>query len=347
VLVAPDGVLTALPFAALPGRQPSSFLVEQVAIGHLTSGRQLLEQALDPGRPAEGLLAAGGLPYGSAVDGRALAALPGMAKLGELPGTRLEVARVERAFRRRHPHEPVTLLTGPGIDAARLQRELVAGPGRRPYRFVHLATHGFFEELPAPASVPFLSETSWTKSSSLVRSPMLQSGLALAGANREPSKALLTAEEVSDLDLRGAELIVLSACETALGKVESGEGVLGLQRGFHEAGARTLALSLWNVSDAATSVLMEELYLNLWEKKMPLLQALRQAQLTLLRNPARVEERRQELHAELSKSQVSAELLQQRGLGRKAFKPQADPEQPSERAHPALWAAFILSGAMQ
>jgi CHAT domain-containing protein len=86
-----------------------------------------------------------------------------------------------------------------------------------------------------------------------VRNPMLLSGLVLAGANRDPGKAVLTAEEVAGLDLRGAELVVLSACDTGLGMEAAGEGVFGLQRSFHEAGARALAVSLWSVSDAATS----------------------------------------------------------------------------------------------
>jgi CHAT domain-containing protein len=90
-------------------------------------------------------------------------------------------------------------------------------------------------------------------------------------------------------------LVVLSACDTSLGKLTATEGVLGLQRGFHEAGVRTLAASLWSVSDAATSVLMEEFYTNLWQKRLTRLAALRQAQLTVLRDPGRVEARAEQL----------------------------------------------------
>src|SRR5262249_4940214 len=69
---------------------------------------------------------------------------------------------------------------------------------------------------------------------------------------------LLTAEEVAALDLRGTEMVVLWACETGLGNLARGEGVLGLQRAFQAAGARSVVASLWRVSDPATSVLMEE-----------------------------------------------------------------------------------------
>jgi CHAT domain-containing protein len=337
VLLAPDGALTALPFAALPGTKPGSYLLEEIAVGYVTSGRQLLELAIDPGRRADGLLAVGGLPYGPAPDAATLAALPGKAALGELPGTRLEVERLERAFRRARPGERVTLLTGAAVDAGRLQRELPAGRGRPGYRYLHLATHGFFE--PPPENVvlrPLPGDPLGPEYRTFDRNPMLLSGLVLAGANRDPAKAVLTAEEVSGLDLRGAELVVLSACQTGLGKVTGTEGVLGLQRGFHEAGARALAVSLWNVSDAATSVLMEEFYHHLWEGKAPTkLEALRRAQLAVLRDPARVERRRQELRDALAKRGVAEGVLETRGLGQKAGKPEVDPDGGARRSHPA------------
>ena len=85
---------------------------------------------------------------------------------------------------------------------------------------------------------------------------------------------ILTAEEVQALDLRGCELVVLSACETGRGALESGQGVLGLQRAFQSAGTRAVVSSLWKVDDAATVVLMTRFHRNLWEKKMHKLEAL-------------------------------------------------------------------------
>jgi CHAT domain-containing protein len=95
---------------------------------------------------------------------------------------------------------------------------------------------------------------------------LLLSGLALAGANRRESApddgedGILTAEEVASLDLSGVEWAVLSACETGIGQVQAGEGVLGLRRAFEVAGARTLILSLWPVEDAAAREWMRGLY---------------------------------------------------------------------------------------
>ncbi|MFO0868267.1 MAG: CHAT domain-containing protein [Pirellulales bacterium] len=104
--------------------------------------------------------------------------------------------------------------------------------------------------------------------------PDLFAGLALAGANR-PARAaaeedataddgLLTAAEVAASDLRGTQLVVLSACDTGLGRMSPGEGFFGLQRSFHVAGARSVVASLWQVDDAATRALMVESYRNLW-----------------------------------------------------------------------------------
>ena len=109
----------------------------------------------------------------------------------------------------------------------------------------------------------------------------------LAGANVGPASAdddgLLTALEVSSLDLSRVDLAVLSACETNLGKVLEGEGVLGLQRAFQAAGVKTTITSYWQVADEPTRVLMERFYGNLWAKKQPALSALREAQLWMLK----------------------------------------------------------------
>ena len=111
--------------------------------------------------------------------------------------------------------------------------------------------------------------------------PMLRSGLVFAG---EGDDARLTAEEVALLDLRGTELVVLSACETALGDRTLGEGVHGLQRGFAVAGAQSVVMTLWAVPDAVTSQLMAGFYRRLLRRRDPLtpVAALREAQLELL-----------------------------------------------------------------
>ena len=107
--------------------------------------------------------------------------------------------------------------------------------------------------------------------------PDLLSGLVLAGANRPVEEGqedgILTALEVSELDLSKVDLATLSACETGLGQSAGGEGLLGLQRAFQLAGAKTTVASLWQVPDRATQALMSRFYENLWRRRMPKLEA--------------------------------------------------------------------------
>jgi tetratricopeptide (TPR) repeat protein len=140
-------------------------------------------------------------------------------------------------------------------------------------RILHLATHGFFLENqvdePPEARGLGLIGGEGRLLGPLPENPLLRAGLALAGANtwleggtppEEAEDGLLTAEDVSGLDLLTTELVVLSACQTGLGEVKTGEGVFGLQRAFTLAGARTLVMSLWSVPDEPTRELMEDFY---------------------------------------------------------------------------------------
>jgi CHAT domain-containing protein len=165
-------------------------------------------------------------------------------------------------------------------------------------RILYLATHGFF--LPdqnrssgrrGPALEPLADPLVGADrlSGPLPENAMLRSGLALAGANTwlrsgnppdEAEDGLLTAEDVSGLDLLATELVVLSACETGLGQIHVGEGVFGLRRAFVLAGAKTLIMSLWKVPDEQTRELMVSFYQHLMEGKGRA-QALRQAQLAM------------------------------------------------------------------
>ena len=119
--------------------------------------------------------------------------------------------------------------------------------------------------------------------------PLLRSGLVLAGVNtwhatghfhEQAEDGLLTAEDVSGLDLLATELVVLSACETGLGEVRTGEGVFGLQRAFVLAGAKTLVMSLWSVPDEQTRALMEDFYRRI-HAGQPRAEALRAAQMAI------------------------------------------------------------------
>jgi CHAT domain-containing protein len=152
VLIAPDGPLWLLSFAALPGNKPNAVLLEEFAIGYLTSGRQLLDQSAEERLAGMGLLVLGGLDYGEGKGGGAIPAeqrdlVPaGRFKWPPLPGTRLEARRVQTSFCKAFPKARACLLEGAKGDRSALLREFdPSGRGNR-WRYVHLATHGFFDE---------------------------------------------------------------------------------------------------------------------------------------------------------------------------------------------------------
>jgi CHAT domain-containing protein len=150
-------------------------------------------------------------------------------------------------------------------------------------RLLHIATHGFFltdEQLTATAAAQ-------GHKANLDVDPMLRSGLFFAGADRARAgdasvagadDGVLTAYEASQLNLVGTELVVLSACETGLGKELNSDGVFGLRRGLQVAGAESVMMSMWSVPDRETQELMALFYAK-WLKGLDKPEALRQAQL--------------------------------------------------------------------
>jgi CHAT domain-containing protein len=154
---------------------------------------------------------------------------------------------------------------------------------------LHLATHGFFLENQVPTNQSNPVEQMERLTGIGLENPMLRSGLALAGANTwlrngvlppEVEDGILTAEDVAGLDLSNTDLTVLSACETGLGDIQTGEGVFGLRRAFMLAGTKALIMSLWSVPDKETQQLMESFY-KLAIQGKPYAEAMREAQLNL------------------------------------------------------------------
>lgn len=204
---------------------------------------------------------------------------------GPLRQTRYEVedagAQYEEAFGR----EPVLL----GRGAATKSALFAAAPKAR---FLHVATHGWFASESFRSQLDSLGESSGRDAFARAEqtlagfAPETLCGLALAGANRGKDAlgrvpGILTAEELSSLDLRGCELAVLSACETNVGIRRAGQGIQSLQTALHAAGARTAITSLWKVDDAATRRLFELFYTKLWQERLGKADALWQAKMAL------------------------------------------------------------------
>jgi CHAT domain-containing protein/tetratricopeptide (TPR) repeat protein len=280
VFIAPDGGLNIVSFAGLVA-EDGTYLVEKQPIHYLSSGRDLM-RLKEEVRAGTGLFAVGdpdydappaarlSSPEGASTDSLAqsvystnrnirtsCAELRGIT-LNPLPGTKREVEQIAKNWKT--TAEPTTVYLGNTASEEKLKKE---APGNR---VIHLATHGYFLEgkcQPSPSHRGLEYEIGYVG-----ENPLLLSGLFLAGANLHGEGAddvgaedgILTAEEVTAMNLDGTDLVVLSACETGLGEVKDGEGVYGLRRAFQMAGARTVVSALWPVSDKATAEMMSRLY---------------------------------------------------------------------------------------
>jgi CHAT domain-containing protein len=290
VVILPEGRLTLLPWAALPGKKPGTLLLDSHAIGTASHGQHLVELLTRKTKPEGNLLLVGGVDYGARPQQGMT--MPDRRQWRPLPAT---VAEIEAIAGLWQGQGKPAVLTGKAAGELALRRVL---PGAR---FAHLATHGFFADDSYRTALKhqtgqeqlFAGGAGGSQAHATVtaRNPLILSGIVLSGANLPPQTdreglpmgedGILTAEEVASLRLERTELVVLSACETGIGTEVPSEGVFGLQRAFALAGARTTVASLWEVGDDATRALMLEFYQNLWQRKMSKLKALCEAQRTL------------------------------------------------------------------
>lgn len=297
LIIAPDGDLAKLPFEVLPldgGRK----LIDEYCISYLGTARDILR-------------------FGQASTRQSSTPVVIADPDFDLIGEDQHYAQTEHSTFSRHSRElnqacdPFPRLAGTRVEGEQIGDILGVLPwfggealeaklkAYRSPRILHIATHGFFleDQQPdpnkdmqefGPMGFKGFAETGVVAGTGL-ENPLLRSGLALAGANtwlkggnlpEDAEDGLLTAEDVTGLDLLDTDLVVLSACETGLGEVHVGEGVFGLRRSFVIAGAKTLVMSLWKVPDQQTQELMVDFYQRLL-KGEGRAEALRNAQLTL------------------------------------------------------------------
>jgi CHAT domain-containing protein/Tfp pilus assembly protein PilF len=280
--LSPDSVLWIVPWAALP-LDDGAYAIERFDLRFVVTGRDLVSEPAtfdlsrpimiaDPNydlSPQEVQTATQTLFKQRTPAGAVRATAAGSLKLGSagrLPGTKAEAAAV-RPLLESYAGNPAILYS----DQYAL--EAVFKVLRQPKVMV-ISTHGFFQSDEADAGQ--------------VRNPLIRCGLLLAGCN-QPAVAsggagedgILTGMEIIGTDLRGTELVVLSACETGLGEVRNGEGVSGLRQAFQLAGARTVISTLWQIPDRETAQLMTAFFEDLAASRDPGA-SLRNAQLRMI-----------------------------------------------------------------
>ena len=280
IIISPDGELNFISFATLLTKD-KQFLAEKYDVQYGASGRDLLrEPKLASDSSPAIVFAAPDFNLSSSqtvADGTSKTSI-GVMRGNEktyiedlnfppLEGTETERAKLTRIF---VDWRTETISLG-GKDATKEALFRIHSP-----YILHLATHGFFasedeSDTRATELQPVSFQTSVFKSK-FFNNPMHRSGLALAGAqatlrawkrNEVPpveNDGILTAEDVSTLDLQGTWLVTLSACDTASGEARAGEGVMGLRRGFIQAGAQNLLMTLWPISDEVTVQIMSDFY---------------------------------------------------------------------------------------
>ena len=290
VYYSPSGLLHKVAFNALPAE--GSRLADKYDLNLVSSTREVVHarKQTAPGLPAAAAVY-GGLEYntplaqmqtlartyrsgGSAPvfsgSGQLASALPADRTRGggswvELPATRQEARNIQGYLTGRRIEN--TLYQ----DSFGSEESFKALDGKK-VALIHVATHGFFlADLPQSREARDFDQPSrggFRAAAAVAANPLLRSGLVLSGGNHawtgEPVEGvedgILTADEIARLNLLGARLVVLSACQTGLGDVNNSEGVFGLQRAFKLAGVETLIMSLWEVDDAATAKLMDTFY---------------------------------------------------------------------------------------
>jgi CHAT domain-containing protein/tetratricopeptide (TPR) repeat protein len=299
-LISPDASLWLVPWAALP-LADGRYAIERHTLSYVISGRDLVAARPDAPRTPPLVFADPDFDLKARDGGNASPLVRGLPsgrqlpRFERLPGTAAEARALGPLLRRYASSEPVVHT---GVQAL----EGTFKAARRP-RLLVLSTHGFFLEDQGDAAAP-LAGGRGDRGLALVprqkpsptgggvrvyENPLLRCGLALAGANRREEvltgaeDGILTGLEIVGTDLRGCELVVLSACETGRGQVNVGEGVAGLRQAFQLAGARSVVATLWQIPDRETTQLMTAFFTHLAAGKGKA-EALRRAQLEIIKH---------------------------------------------------------------
>ena len=272
IYFSPSGLLNQIPFSAL-GKKDFPILANQYEMIQLSSTSNLIEDQnmLD----TDDTLLIGGINYNYEstmiyTDSTKRNTTNSILKIARgargidttwtrLPGTLNEITSIEELFKKSNK------TTSVWTNNTATETKFKSLNGNSP-SVIHIATHGFFFENPETNTNNTEGQTIYKVS----EDPLMRSGLIFSGANyawkhgRNPNEeeddGILTALEISNLDLSNTDLVVLSACETGLGDIDGSEGVYGLQRAFKMAGVDYIIMSLWEVPDTETAEFMNLFY---------------------------------------------------------------------------------------
>jgi CHAT domain-containing protein/Tfp pilus assembly protein PilF len=305
IFISPDGDLSLLPFEIILNTD-DKFLIEDYTFNYLSAGRDILGfgETIEESNKS---LIIGNPDFNMNSDQKKTT----IKKLELKTHDKNRVTKRSKDFQRNSKWPPLpgtqnevqTIYNLIGKDKAELftdkkaMEEVLLNWGAP--KILHLATHGFFlKNEPIDFKINTAIDRGFSPQGDNdqiispspaymnIENPLLRSGIVLAGANKISitvedtiSDGIVTSEEILGMNLRGTEMVVLSACDTGLGEVRNGEGVFGLRRAFTQAGAKSLVMSMWKVPDKETKELMVTFYSNIYKKGMNRSQALRQATL--------------------------------------------------------------------
>jgi len=277
IYYSPAGKLNQIAFAAIP-IDTAKTLTDKYDLRQVTSTKEILKKRT-PDNEIKSAALFGGIKYeikdslelksALSLANPDIATRSGGIEQGnsggfkELPGSKREVEGIRTVLN----DKGISIRIYDSIQANEKNFKELSGKRKD---IIHIATHGFY--IPKTDAdregLKYLFFGRENKSV-VVENPLLRSGLALAGANKawrgdtvpdNCENGLLTSYEISQMNLFGTKLVVLSACGTGLGDINGSQGVYGLQRAFKIAGVETIIMSLWKVPDEATSKLMQLFY---------------------------------------------------------------------------------------
>jgi len=260
LIISPDGALRLLPFEALFDKKNDKYFIEEKEIRYIPSGKELVRlykySKNKVSKTKKSAVIFDNPNFNTKIASASkeqIAITPNTSRSGiikslfrmrfsPLPGTKAEAKAIEATLKKN------TVSEYQKENATESNLLKVKEP-----RILHIATHGFFIN------------------DNTIPNPMLKSGIALAGANasviKGKSDGIVTALKLSGLDLKGTDLVVLSACQTGVVDINSTDSVSGLSKAFIQAGAKDIVMSLWSVDDQATKELMSSFYQKMKENR--------------------------------------------------------------------------------